>query len=385
MDSDLHRIHNNHQQQQQNMNSGLTRYRSAPSSYFSHLINNVGNIFELEENDQFFNTKLSSPETEHIQSKFMSNGNSLSSHQNSSQIRVNESRFLDPMKQGQPSFPTQQHVMYQNHAHSKQAVPCSSSGFSPENNNLIRQSSLPAGFFEYANIDDGYSVMRSMDKYRHANGSVQDSHRVKSRMAFSSSSHPLSLIPENEGKTMAGDNCGYVNGFGDGSWDEPVMLLGESDAIGLSENQNDEGRIHVSNGLSHQLSLPTSSTELSDMEKLFQYQDNVPLRSRAKRGCATHPRSIAERVRRTRISERMRKLQNLVPNMDKQTNTADMLDLAVDYIKELQKQAEKLSDHHAKKGKFPVLEGRRDRDGFLKISRDFKSPTPLVVDSGLTS
>lgn len=96
-------------------------------------------------------------------------------------------------------------------------------------------------------------------------------------------------------------------------------------------------------------------------------------------------------VRRTRISERMRKLQDLVPNMDKvkilhfsqpsvfvsiafnsqihdsnealyfcvksillllleklmilvsvscwqQTNTADMLDLAVDYIKDLQKQ-----------------------------------------------
>lgn len=71
-------------------------------------------------------------------------------------------------------------------------------------------------------------------------------------------------------------------------------------------------------------------------------------------------------VRRTRISERMRKLQELVPNMDKvglsskylgifvyfflwrvnillffpwqQTNTADMLDLAVDYIKDLQEQ-----------------------------------------------
>ncbi|KAI3793719.1 hypothetical protein L1987_36340 [Smallanthus sonchifolius] len=45
-------------------------------------------------------------------------------------------------------------------------------------------------------------------------------------------------------------------------------------------------------------------------------------------------------VRRTRISERMRKLQDLVPNMDKQTSTADMLDLAVDYIKELQNQVE---------------------------------------------
>ena len=53
-------------------------------------------------------------------------------------------------------------------------------------------------------------------------------------------------------------------------------------------------------------------------------------------------------VRRTKISERMRKLQDLVPNMDKQTNTADMLDLAVDYIKELQNQVETLSESQAK-------------------------------------
>lgn len=73
-----------------------------------------------------------------------------------------------------------------------------------------------------------------------------------------------------------------------------------------------------------------------------------------------------EQVRRTKISERMRKLQDLVPNMDtvrlldlplsysyfhllcsmylsssidmQQTNTADMLDLAVQYIKDLQEQ-----------------------------------------------
>lgn len=72
-------------------------------------------------------------------------------------------------------------------------------------------------------------------------------------------------------------------------------------------------------------------------------------------------------MRRTRISERMRKLQELVPNIDKvrqidssdklttivcfvfgklttffnywqQTSIADMLDLAVEHIKDLQKQ-----------------------------------------------
>ncbi|KAJ0025018.1 hypothetical protein Pint_07437 [Pistacia integerrima] len=62
-----------------------------------------------------------------------------------------------------------------------------------------------------------------------------------------------------------------------------------------------------------------------DMEKLL--EDSVPCRVRAKRGCATHPRSIAERVRRTRISDRIRKLQELVPNMDKASNSSLILTL----------------------------------------------------------
>ena len=37
--------------------------------------------------------------------------------------------------------------------------------------------------------------------------------------------------------------------------------------------------------------------EMSTIEKLMQVpQDSVPCKIRAKRGCATHPRSIAERV-----------------------------------------------------------------------------------------
>ena len=51
--------------------------------------------------------------------------------------------------------------------------------------------------------------------------------------------------------------------------------------------------------LSHHLSLPNASSTASDMvtvDKYMQLQDSVPCRIRAKRGCATHPRSIAERV-----------------------------------------------------------------------------------------
>ncbi|MED6199675.1 hypothetical protein PIB30_078144 [Stylosanthes scabra] len=102
-------------------------------------------------------------------------------------------------------------------------------------------------------------------------------------------------------------------------------------------------------GLRHHLSLPSSSTKIGGMEKLFQIQgSSAPCKIRAKRGFATHPRSIAERERRTRISARIKKLQDLFPKSDKPTSTADMLDLAVDYIKGLQKQVKILTDKRAK-------------------------------------
>lgn len=50
-------------------------------------------------------------------------------------------------------------------------------------------------------------------------------------------------------------------------------------------------------GLAHQFSLPKTSSEMAAIEKFLQFQDAVPCKIRAKRGCATHPRSIAERVK----------------------------------------------------------------------------------------
>lgn len=93
---------------------------------------------------------------------------------------------------------------------------------------------------------------------------------------------------------------------------------------------------------------PLRASSLIEMEMDKLLEESVPCKIRAKRGCATHPRSIAERVRRTRISDRIRKLQELVPNMDKQTNTADMLEEAVDYVKFLQRQIQELTEQQRK-------------------------------------
>lgn len=90
--------------------------------------------------------------------------------------------------------------------------------------------------------------------------------------------------------------------------------------------------------------LSESTLEAATMEKMMDLpHDSVACKIRAKRGCATHPRSIAERERRTRISGKLKKLQDLVPNMDKQTSYADMLDLAVQHIKGLQTHIQNLN------------------------------------------
>ncbi|AES75627.1 transcription factor bHLH130, putative [Medicago truncatula] len=69
--------------------------------------------------------------------------------------------------------------------------------------------------------------------------------------------------------------------------------------------------------LSHHLSLTRKSSEMFVVENLLQFPDSVTSSIRAKRGFARHPRSLAKRVRRTRINERMRKLQEVVLNIDK--------------------------------------------------------------------
>ncbi|KAJ6839365.1 transcription factor bHLH74-like isoform X3 [Iris pallida] len=64
---------------------------------------------------------------------------------------------------------------------------------------------------------------------------------------------------------------------------------------------------------------------------------------RAKRGQATNSHSLAERVRREKISERMRLLQDIVPGCNKINGKAVMLDEIINYVQSLQRQVEFLS------------------------------------------
>ncbi|CAJ2646167.1 unnamed protein product [Trifolium pratense] len=65
-------------------------------------------------------------------------------------------------------------------------------------------------------------------------------------------------------------------------------------------------------------------------------------RSSSKRSRAAEVHNLSEKRRRSRINEKMKALQNLIPNSNK-TDKASMLDEAIEYLKQLQLQVQMLS------------------------------------------
>ncbi|KAB1998563.1 hypothetical protein ES319_D12G097500v1 [Gossypium barbadense] len=69
---------------------------------------------------------------------------------------------------------------------------------------------------------------------------------------------------------------------------------------------------------------------------------SAPSRSSSKRNRAAEVHNLSEKRRRSRINEKMKALQNLVPNANK-TDKASMLDEVIEYLKHLQLQVRILS------------------------------------------
>ncbi|CAN4110407.1 unnamed protein product [Withania somnifera] len=319
---------------QQSNSGGLTRYRSAPSSFFDGILdgdaNNSGENFvthdgsSSSDSDSMFTALLNNSDP-------TNNSGTVSGIRDlTDQNRKNQLKFTPSMKQEMA-----EEIEFGNGGVSYGVgLQMQSRGVLGNGNggsNLIRQSSSPAGFFngflrEVAKF--GASVGTNREASTSTNGF---SNHISYSSAQSSSANFMPSIAENESWNDSSFSSLKRNRDGD-------LKMFSNNFSGMT-NQSDESRNYTS-GLTHQLSLPKTSSEMAAIETYLQFQqDSVPCKIRAKRGCATHPRSIAERDE---------KLQDLFPNMDKQTNTADMLDLAVDYIKDLQKKVQTLTDKKAK-------------------------------------
>ncbi|XP_030553200.1 transcription factor bHLH77-like isoform X2 [Rhodamnia argentea] len=96
---------------------------------------------------------------------------------------------------------------------------------------------------------------------------------------------------------------------------------------------------------------------------------------RARRGQATDSHSLAERVRREKISQKMKALQDLVPGCNKVTGKAMMLDEIINYVQSLQRQVEFLSM------KMATLNPRMDFNLEAFLSKDILHPRGPLPDS----
>ncbi|KAL8150282.1 hypothetical protein V2J09_020090 [Rumex salicifolius] len=135
-----------------------------------------------------------------------------------------------------------------------------------------------------------------------------------------------------------------------GSFHQPSFPLGLSLEQGRGGFFNPDAAIHGVKRFSNDLmdSRPNSTKNVYHGQPVRSHvpvgphQPAVRPRVRARRGQATDPHSIAERLRRERIAERIRALQELVPSVNK-TDRAAMLDEIVDYVKFLRLQVKVLS------------------------------------------
>ncbi|KFK30312.1 hypothetical protein AALP_AA7G245600 [Arabis alpina] len=101
-----------------------------------------------------------------------------------------------------------------------------------------------------------------------------------------------------------------------------------SSSVGVSENETDEYDCESEEGVEAVVDEPSSKSG--------------PSRNSSKRCRAAEVHNLSEKRRRSRINEKMKALQSLIPNSNK-TDKASMLDEAIEYLKQLQLQVQMLT------------------------------------------
>ncbi|CAN1168972.1 Transcription factor bHLH130 [Linum perenne] len=351
---DLNPYNNQQQQLQLQSNSGLARLKSAPSSFLADLVNG-GAAAGSSDFDDFRYFQPPSPDIDTIFATFLSPSSS-SPDPPPAAVR----KEAADSEIGAFQFGDRSSVEVNNSMDFGSAATSSSPSFASVGNggsNLARHNSSPAGLFSSLVVENGFNGVGEANSLSRSNTVTSSSSRLRRSTNFTPAARQLPQISEIEEEPFIITTGKRPYSSSNISWNNDSWTGGkklkqdhDDDDFDLFNLQQDGSN---GNRLAHHLSLPKTAAEMESIEKFLQLQGGggggaVPCKIRAKRGFATHPRSIAERVRRTKISERMRKLQDLFPKTDKQTSTSEMLDMAVDYIKDLQKQVKSMRDTKAR-------------------------------------
>ncbi|KAJ4840849.1 hypothetical protein Tsubulata_027783 [Turnera subulata] len=121
-----------------------------------------------------------------------------------------------------------------------------------------------------------------------------------------------------------------------------------SDPGGYYQKEGAENAASSGGGVKRRgVSVETSNNDLGDFSCDSDKGGELPTttvrpRSSSKRSRAAEVHNLSEKRRRSRINEKMKALQNLIPNSNK-TDKASMLDEAIEYLKQLQLQVQMLT------------------------------------------
>ncbi|KAG9152289.1 hypothetical protein Leryth_024303 [Lithospermum erythrorhizon] len=118
-----------------------------------------------------------------------------------------------------------------------------------------------------------------------------------------------------------------------------------------------------------------NETDGYDGESEDEFVEEVPTkpnpeRSSSKRSRAAEIHNLSEKRRRSRINEKMKALQNLIPNSNK-TDKASMLDQAIEYLKQLQLQVQMLTMRNGFSLHPAGLPGVLNQDQFSQMEMGF--------------
>ncbi|KAG8087823.1 hypothetical protein GUJ93_ZPchr0010g9069 [Zizania palustris] len=204
--------------------------------------------------------------------------------------------------------------------------------FSPRHSLLLKATADISSFFLYSQSHGAQAPPANANEAAAAGGAVVEDASLGSSVSAVLDTSPLGSPSEDRKRKAAGDSATLSSAHSkdckDGKSRKGKRPSKEVEEKSSTEEEALRGYIHV----------------------------------RARRGQATDSHSLAERVRRERISERMRMLQALVPGCDKVTGKALVLDEIINYVQSLQNQVEFLSMRIASMS--PVLYGfGLDSDG----------------------
>ncbi|XP_040999356.1 transcription factor BEE 3-like [Juglans microcarpa x Juglans regia] len=133
---------------------------------------------------------------------------------------------------------------------------------------------------------------------------------------------------------------------------QPVMNAAAGNEFHESKNRKSMEKPESSSGTSSPQVSETGSKRKNNsgrgkkVKNTQNEEDQKPkevVHVRARRGQATDSHSLAERVRRGKINDRLRCLQDIVPGCYKSMGMAVMLDEIINYVQSLQNQVEFLS------------------------------------------